>query len=52
MDSAAAPTPPVIGRDFFERARARLRLDVPPLPDEAWQTLTGRERGDDRTPLR
>jgi 8-oxo-dGTP pyrophosphatase MutT (NUDIX family) len=29
MDSVAAPTPPVIGRDFFERARARLRLEVP-----------------------
>jgi 8-oxo-dGTP pyrophosphatase MutT (NUDIX family) len=29
MDSAAAPTPSVIGHDFFERARARLRLDVP-----------------------
>jgi len=30
MDSAAAPTPSVIGRDFFDRARARLRLEVPP----------------------
>src|SRR5256714_7331583 len=27
MDSA---TPPVIGRDFFDRARAKLTLDVPP----------------------
>jgi 8-oxo-dGTP pyrophosphatase MutT (NUDIX family) len=29
MDSVAAPTSSVISHDFFERARARLRLDVP-----------------------
>ena len=30
MDSAASPTPSIIGRDFFDRVRARLRLEVPP----------------------
>jgi 8-oxo-dGTP pyrophosphatase MutT (NUDIX family) len=30
MDSVAAPSPSVIGHDFFDRARARLRLEVPP----------------------
>jgi 8-oxo-dGTP pyrophosphatase MutT (NUDIX family) len=29
MDSVAEPTPSVIGRDFFDRARGRLRLEVP-----------------------
>ena len=29
MDSAAAPTPSLTGHDFFDRARARLRLEVP-----------------------
>ena len=28
-DSVAAPTPAVVGHDFFDRARARLRLEVP-----------------------
>jgi 8-oxo-dGTP pyrophosphatase MutT (NUDIX family) len=29
MDSAAAPVPSAIGHDFFDRARERLRLEVP-----------------------
>jgi 8-oxo-dGTP pyrophosphatase MutT (NUDIX family) len=29
MDSAAAASPPTVGQDFFDRARARLRLEVP-----------------------
>jgi 8-oxo-dGTP pyrophosphatase MutT (NUDIX family) len=29
MDSAAAASPPAVGHDFFDRARARLRLEVP-----------------------
>ena len=29
MDGVAAPTPSVIGHDFFDRVRARLHLEVP-----------------------
>jgi 8-oxo-dGTP pyrophosphatase MutT (NUDIX family) len=29
LDSVAAPTPSAVGQDFFDRARARLRLEVP-----------------------
>ncbi len=41
MDSA---TPPVIGRDFFDRARARLTLDVPAALHD--HSITGFARGD------
>src|SRR2546430_13082976 len=45
-----AQTPPIIGRDFFDRARAKLTLDVPPaLTDHA---IAEFPRGDlDRDPL-
>ena len=39
-----APTPPVIGRDFFDRARARLTLDVPPALHD--HSITEFSRGD------
>jgi 8-oxo-dGTP pyrophosphatase MutT (NUDIX family) len=41
MDSA---TPPVIGRDFFDRARKALTLDVPPALHD--HTITDVIRGD------
>jgi 8-oxo-dGTP pyrophosphatase MutT (NUDIX family) len=42
MDSVAAASRPVIGRDFFDRARARLRLEVPPaLHDHAAPATRG-----------
>jgi len=41
MDSA---TPPVIGRDFFDRARARLTLDVPAALHD--HSITDFARGD------
>ena len=41
MDSA---TPPVIGRDFFDRARARLTLDVPAALHD--HSITEFARGD------
>jgi 8-oxo-dGTP pyrophosphatase MutT (NUDIX family) len=37
-------SPPVIGRDFFEKARARLTLDVPPALTD--HSLTDFARGD------
>jgi 8-oxo-dGTP pyrophosphatase MutT (NUDIX family) len=47
MDSS---TPPVIGRDFFDRARERLTLDVPPALHD--HSITEFARGDlDRDPL-
>jgi 8-oxo-dGTP pyrophosphatase MutT (NUDIX family) len=39
-----APTPPVIGRDFFDRARERLTLDVPPALHD--HSITDVIRGD------
>jgi 8-oxo-dGTP pyrophosphatase MutT (NUDIX family) len=39
-----APTPPVIGRDFFDRARKALTLDVPPALHD--HTITDVIRGD------
>jgi 8-oxo-dGTP pyrophosphatase MutT (NUDIX family) len=42
MDSAAAATPPEVRHDFFDRARARLRLEVPPaLHDHAAPATRG-----------
>jgi 8-oxo-dGTP pyrophosphatase MutT (NUDIX family) len=42
MDTVAAASRPVIGRDFFDRARARLRLEVPPaLHDHAAPATRG-----------
>jgi 8-oxo-dGTP pyrophosphatase MutT (NUDIX family) len=42
MDSVAAASRPVIGRDFFDRVRARLRLEVPPaLHDHAAPATRG-----------
>jgi 8-oxo-dGTP pyrophosphatase MutT (NUDIX family) len=42
MDSAAAARPTAVGHDFFDRARARLRLDVPPaLHDHAAPATRG-----------
>ena len=42
MDSVAAPTPSIIGRDFFDRVRARLRLEVPAaLHDLAAEAVRG-----------
>src|SRR5262245_57013929 len=44
MDSAMSAAAPVIGRDFFARARARLNLDVPPALHDL--TITDVIRGD------
>jgi 8-oxo-dGTP pyrophosphatase MutT (NUDIX family) len=42
MDSAAAARPSAVGHDFFDRARARLRLEVPPaLHDHAAPATRG-----------
>jgi len=42
MDSAAAARPSEVGHDFFDRARARLRLEVPPaLHDHAAPATRG-----------
>ena len=42
MDDIAA-APPLVGHDFFDRARARLKLDVPAALDDVTATAT---RGD------
>ncbi|MEA2990928.1 MAG: hypothetical protein QOG83_3639 [Alphaproteobacteria bacterium] len=42
MDGALPQAPGSVGRDFFERARARLTLDVPPaLGDHAVEAVRG-----------
>jgi 8-oxo-dGTP pyrophosphatase MutT (NUDIX family) len=43
MDSIAATSRPVVGHDFFDRARARLRLEVPPALNDHTAPAT---RGD------
>ena len=44
MDAPTPNTPPVIGRDFFDRARARLTLDVPAALHD--HSITEFARGD------
>ena len=49
MDSNAAQQSVIVGRDFFDKVRARLTLDVPPALHDL--TLTDFPRGDlDRNP--